>query len=107
MTKSELIEKLAKRQGHLPYQAIEDTVKKIIEYMAQSLTVGQRIEIRGFGSFSLHYRLPRIGRNPKTGVTVELSGKYVPHFKPGKELRERVNQSLLEGKPIKASDDAE
>ena len=62
--------------------------------MAQTLQKGERIEIRGFGSFSLHYRAPRVGRNPKTGETVELEGKYVPHFKPGKELRERVNESL-------------
>ena len=59
--------------------------------MVSSLHIGDRIEIRGFGSFSLHYRAPRVGRNPKTGDKVELTGKYVPHFKPGKELRERVN----------------
>jgi integration host factor subunit beta len=59
--------------------------------MAQTLSAGGRIEIRGFGSFSLHHRPPRIGRNPKTGEAVSLAGKYVPHFKPGKELRERVN----------------
>jgi len=58
------------------------------------LATGGRIEIRGFGSFSLHYRAPRVGRNPKTGDTVDLNGKYVPHFKPGKDLRERVNESL-------------
>ena len=62
--------------------------------MANSLETGDRIEIRGFGSFSLHYRAPRIGRNPKTGESVELEGKYVPHFKPGKELRERVDAAL-------------
>ena len=60
-----------------------------------ALARGERIEIRGFGSFSLHYRAPRIGRNPKTGEQVALAGKYVPHFKPGKELRERVNEGLL------------
>ena len=59
--------------------------------MACTLQQGERIEIRGFGSFSLHYRAPRVGRNPKTGEKVELLGKSVPHFKPGKELRERVN----------------
>ena len=62
--------------------------------MSQKLASGERIEIRGFGSFSLHYREPRQGRNPKTGEAVELNGKYVPHFKPGKEMRERVNESL-------------
>jgi integration host factor subunit beta len=61
--------------------------------MANSLSLGERIEIRGFGSFSLHYREPRRGRNPKTGDAVDLSGKYVPYFKPGKEMRERVNQN--------------
>jgi integration host factor subunit beta len=66
----------------------------ILEYMSQILSVGERIEIRGFGSFSLHFREPRTGRNPKTGETVQLTGKYVPHFKPGKELRDRVNESL-------------
>ena len=67
----------------------------MLEQMAQTLQKGERIEIRGFGSFSLHYRAPRVGRNPKTGETVKLDGKYVPHFKPGKELRERVNESLV------------
>jgi len=62
--------------------------------MAGSLSASERIEIRGFGSFSLHYRAPRTGRNPKTGDTVELDGKHVPHFKPGKELRDRVNESI-------------
>jgi integration host factor subunit beta len=62
--------------------------------MAEALAGGDRIEIRGFGSFSLHYRPPRLGRNPKTGEKVDLSGKYVPHFKPGKELKDRVNLGL-------------
>ncbi|MGB5465699.1 MAG: integration host factor subunit beta, partial [Sedimenticolaceae bacterium] len=66
----------------------------MIEQMSQALASGERIEIRGFGSFSLHFRPPRMGRNPKTGDSVELSGKYVPHFKPGKELRERVNEKF-------------
>jgi integration host factor subunit beta len=66
-------------------------VKHLLEVMSDSLANGERIEIRGFGSFSLHFRPPRIGRNPKTGEAVALSGKYVPHFKPGKDLRERVN----------------
>ena len=63
----------------------------MLEHMAQTLASGERIEIRGFGSFSLHYRPPRVGRNPKSGDPVSLPAKYVPHFKPGKELRERVN----------------
>lgn len=94
MTKSELIELIAERQPQLSHKDIELAVKTIIEHMSQVLATGDRIEIRGFGSFSLHYREPRQGRNPKTGDTVQLPGKYVPHFKPGKELRERVNQSL-------------
>lgn len=91
MTKSELIERLFNQQSHLTAKQIEDAVKNILENMVLSLESGDRIEIRGFGSFSLHYRAPRVGRNPKTGEKVELSGKSVPHFKPGKELRDRVN----------------
>ena len=75
---------------------VELAVKLVLEYMSQCLATGERIEIRGFGSFSVHYREPRIGRNPKTGEPVELEGKYVPHFKPGKELRDKVNESLLD-----------
>ena len=94
MTRSELIDLLASQQSQLTTKDVELAVKLIIDHMAQSLSSGERIEIRGFGSFSLHYREPRQGRNPKTGDTVDLSGKYVPHFKPGKELRERVNRSI-------------
>ncbi|GGA73760.1 integration host factor subunit beta [Neiella marina] len=91
MTKSELIERLASKQLQLSAKEVENAIKELIEQMATTLESGDRIEIRGFGSFSLHYRAPRVGRNPKTGDSVELEGKYVPHFKPGKELRERVN----------------
>jgi len=91
MTKSELIERIAERQGDLPVKEVEHAVKTILETMSQMLADGDRIEIRGFGSFSLHYRAPRIGRNPKTGESVSLCAKYVPHFKPGKEMRDRVN----------------
>ena len=91
MTKSELIELIAAKQKHLPAKDVELAVKQILEIMSDALAQGGRIEIRGFGSFSLHFRPPRQGRNPKTGETVALSGKYVPHFKPGKDLRERVN----------------
>ncbi|MHA7817670.1 MAG: integration host factor subunit beta [Pseudohaliea sp.] len=97
MTKSELIEAIAARQTQLSTKDVELAVKTILEHMSQSLASGGRIEIRGFGSFSLHYREPRRGRNPKTGDTVQLAGKYVPHFKPGKELRERVNLGLQGG----------
>ncbi|AQS36010.1 integration host factor subunit beta [Shewanella psychropiezotolerans] len=91
MTKSELIEKLATRQSQLSAKEVESAIKEMLEQMAHTLEGGDRIEIRGFGSFSLHFRAPRTGRNPKTGTSVELDGKYVPHFKPGKELRERVD----------------
>jgi integration host factor subunit beta len=91
MTKSELIDRLAEVQQHLHHLDVELGVKSIIEQMSGSLSGGERIEIRGFGSFSLHYRAPRQGRNPKTGEAVALPGKHVPHFKPGKSLRERVN----------------
>jgi len=94
MTKSELIEIISRRQSQLAYKDVELSVKTLIEQMAQALSTGERIEIRGFGSFSLHFRPPRVGRNPKTGESVALAGKYVPHFKPGKELRERVNENL-------------
>lgn len=93
MTKSELIEAIAHKQTQLAYKDIELAVKTLLEHMAQSLSEGERIEIRGFGSFSLHYRPPRKGRNPKTGTPVDLPAKSVPHFKPGKELRERANSS--------------
>lgn len=91
MTKSELIERLAGQRSRVPAKAIEDAVKEMLEHMTVFLADGKRIEIRGFGSFSLHYRAPRVGRNPKTGDKVELDGKYVPRFKPGKELRDRAN----------------
>lgn len=94
MTKSELIEKIAEQQTQLSTKDVELAVKSILEQMSQVLSSGGRIEIRGFGSFSLHYRAPRKGRNPKTGDAVQLTGKYVPHFKPGKEMRERVNSSM-------------
>ena len=95
MTKSELIEKIAAVQTQLSAKDVELAVKMMLDHMAEALAEGERIEIRGFGSFSLHYRAPRLGRNPKTGEKVELAGKYVPHFKPGRLLRERVNRGLL------------
>ncbi|CUA82602.1 MULTISPECIES: integration host factor subunit beta [Pseudidiomarina] len=91
MTKSELITQLTKLYPELSPRQVEDAVKELIEQMAQQMASGGRIEIRGFGSFSLHYRAPREGRNPKTGEKVQLDAKHVPHFKPGKELRERVD----------------
>ncbi len=91
MNKSELIEKIATKNSSLPLKTVESAVKILLEQLSDSLEQGQRIEVRGFGSFSLHYRKPRQGRNPKTGEIVSLTGKFVPHFKPGKELRDRVN----------------
>jgi integration host factor subunit beta len=94
MTKSELIERISAKQLQLPAKDVELAVKSLLEQMSDALATGDRIEIRGFGSFSLHYREARRGRNPKTGESVQLEGKYVPHFKPGKELRDRVNAGL-------------
>ena len=93
INKKELIEIIANEQDQLPYKDIELSVKTIIESMIDSLTKGKRIEIRGFGSFSLRYRKSRIGRNPKAGESVNIDERYVPHFKPGKDLKERVKTS--------------
>jgi integration host factor subunit beta len=91
MTKSELINLLAERQQDLVLRNIESGVKGLLDQMVQALAEGRRIEIRGFGSFSLHYREARMGRNPRTGESVALPSKQVPHFKAGKALRERAN----------------
>ncbi|MCZ7600529.1 MAG: integration host factor subunit beta [Gammaproteobacteria bacterium] len=91
MTKSELIEALAAEQMHRP-PGRGYSVNTLLEKMSEALITGRRIEIRGFGSISLRYRGPRVGRNPKTGAAVTVPAKFVPHFKPGRSLRERVNQ---------------
>jgi len=91
MTKSELIELLVRKQVHLEERDVELAVNAMLRHMAETLAAGGRVEIRGFGSFILRFRPPRIGRNPRTGALVPLSGRYVPHFKPGKEMRDRVN----------------
>lgn len=91
MTKSELIAKLAARFPQLVAKDAELAVKMILDAMGKSLAQGQRIEIRGFGSFGLNYRPSRIGRNPKSGDRVQVPAKHVPHFKAGKELRDRVD----------------
>jgi integration host factor subunit beta len=91
MTKSELIARLAQRYPQLVAKDAEYAVKMILDAMTRSLLSGHRIEIRGFGSFELNYRPPRVGRNPKSGEKVQVPEKYVPHFKAGKELRERVD----------------
>ncbi len=90
MTKSDLVKVLSKNQKYLAPKDVEVAVKSLINIMSDSLSSGERIEIRGFGSFNLHYHQPRSGKNPRTGESVNISGKYVPHFKPGKELRKRV-----------------
>ncbi|GJH42814.1 integration host factor subunit beta [Pasteurella canis] len=91
MTKSELIERLVQKNHSIAAKDVENAVKEILDQMSFALENGKRIEVRGFGSFSLHYRQPRLGRNPKTGEQVKLDAKSVPHFKAGKELRERVD----------------
>jgi integration host factor subunit beta len=93
MTKSELIDQIIEQQSNLSPRDVEIAVNIILERMVDALSTGERIEIRGFGSFSLHHRDARTGRNPKTGELVELAEKFVPHFKPGKELRETVDQN--------------
>jgi integration host factor subunit beta len=90
ITKSDLIGNLSKRQSHLAHKDVELAVNGLIEMMILALCTGQRIEIRGFGSFKLHYLPQRNGRNPKSGESVIIPGKYVPHFKAGKELKQRV-----------------
>ncbi|EGY53602.1 integration host factor subunit beta [Neisseria shayeganii] len=100
MTKSELMVRLAEKyiaansNTQLAAKDVEQSVKVLVDTMTRSLARGQRIEIRGFGSFDLNHRPARVGRNPKTGEKVNVPEKYVPHFKPGKELRERVDQSV-------------
>ena len=93
MTKSELIARLAKRYPHLVVKDAEVVVNAIVAAMSMTLVRGQRIEIRGFGSFGINHRPPRTGRNPKTGEKVPVPEKFFPHFKPGRELRERVDSN--------------
>lgn len=93
MIKSELIAAVSSQMTGLAEHKISESVNLILETMKQSLTNGERVEIRGFGSFSVHVRNPRQARNPKTGEKLLTKTKYTPHFKPGKELRERINES--------------
>ncbi|WP_367379936.1 MULTISPECIES: integration host factor subunit beta [Legionella] len=106
MIKSQLIANLAAKMTHLPEKQVSDGINRILELMSEALISGQRIEIRGFGSFSLHYRPPRNAHNPKTGEKVITEAKYSPHFKPGKELRERVDSSR-ETIPLQDEEDDE
>lgn len=93
MVKSELIMQIAAKQNHLSIKDIEMGINYIVDRMSDSLGDGYRIEIRGFGSFSLHYRPSRKAHNPKTGARVYTAAKYTPHFKPGKDMRDRVNSN--------------
>lgn len=93
MIKSELIANIAAKMTHLPEAKVTDSINQILEMMSDSLIEGKRIEIRGFGSFTLHFRPPRNAHNPKTGERVVTVAKYSPHFKPGKDLRDRINLS--------------
>lgn len=93
MVKSELIARITAKQSHLSIKDIESSVNCIVDRMGDSLGDGHRIEIRGFGSFSLHFRPSRKAHNPKTGARVLTAAKYTPHFKPGKDMRDRVNES--------------
>lgn len=99
MTKSELIDRLAERAASLqvPHGDVEMSVKLLLDTISRELAADRRVEIRGFGSFSVHHRDARVGRNPRTGVTVEIPPKRVPHFKPGKALRERVDAGISGG----------
>ena len=95
MTKSELIELIAAKQKHLPAKDVELAVKQVLEIMSDALAQGSRIEIRGFGSFSLHFRPPRQGRNPKTGEEVPISPRRVMTFKASNVLKQRVLKAHL------------
>ena len=90
VTKSELIEIITAKQKHLPAKDVELALKQILEIMSDALSQGERIEIRGFGSFSLHFRPPRQGRNPKTGEEIPISARRVVTFRPGQKLKARV-----------------
>lgn len=93
MNRSDLTERIANWRTHLPVQLVDEAVRDIIEQITSAMESNDRVEIRGFGSFSLNYRAPRKARNPRTGGQVEVKQKYIPHFKPGKELKERVDNS--------------
>ncbi len=103
MTKSDLIARLSERFTNLTAKDAELAVKMILDAMGEALIKGDRIEVRGFGSFSLNHRPPRAGRNPKSGEPVNVPEKWVPHFKAGKELRDRVDQALLKEQAAKAT----
>jgi integration host factor subunit beta len=94
MTRSDLVARLSERFGQLTLRDTEFAVKAILDAMSEALAKGHRIEIRGFGSFSVNRRPPRVGRNPRSGEQVVIPQKLVPHFKPGKALREAVDRNM-------------
>lgn len=100
MVKSELITRIVSKFQQLPEKDVEAGINQILEYMCENLSKGKRIEIRGFGSFSLHHRPSRNAHNPRTGEKVVTQPKYAPHFKPGKQIRDRINESRLKSIPI-------
>lgn len=103
LTRSDLVAQLAERFGQLTHRDTEFAVKTILDSMSSALAKRHRIEIRGFGSFSINRRPPRVGRNPRSGEQVIISEKLVPHFKPGKALREAVDAQV----PAEAEGDAD
>lgn len=94
MTKLELIERLSTQYPHLKAKDVKEAVYTTFEEICQTLENGDRVEIRGFGSFSLHHRDERVGRNPKTGEKVQVKAKAIPYFRAGKEMRQRINESM-------------
>lgn len=101
LNKSDLIEHISAKHPHFSEALVEDAVRIMLDHMIETLAANQRIEIRGFGSFALHHREPRTGRNPKTGEQVQVTAKAVPHFKPGKALRDAVNQTITQSTEFK------
>jgi integration host factor subunit beta len=91
MTKSELIQRIAELNPHLYHRDVERIVSTIFDEISEALARGNRVELRGFGAFSVKRRGPRVGRNPRTGAAVQVSEKHIPFFKTGKQLRERLN----------------
>ena len=99
MTRSDLVEELAAQFGQLNQRDAEQAVKTILDAVSDALVRGHRIEIRGFGSFAINHRQPRVGRNPRSGESVQVPSKRVPHFKPGKALREAVDNLKVQVEP--------
>jgi len=91
VTKTELVARLAKRQPHLSAEDVSTATRHLLDQLSAALARGERIEVRGFGSFNVRYRRPRFGYNPKTGAPIAICGRHIPHFKPGIELSQRVN----------------